>query len=214
MALCLHHSAVDAVRAVEVVLALKEDHSITDSLYSNRVLLGLVREWLRDVLPADAHERCDSKFTVVVRCMEPWRDETVSTFATRQDLIDVVCASMTLPGLNHTGWSTLRTKPCMDPLLFTPPESSVVLVSPFRDAAVPSSAAVSFHDPYRLMICGREHAAFAPSVRRLRLSALASRPVLWAWYVVWLGWKSRRALTMVCGAALVILCRAWARPPL
>ena len=57
---------------------------------------GIVRAWLAEILPADAHERCRGRVNILVS--QPMRSaRCVSDFHSRQDLIDACLASAHIP---------------------------------------------------------------------------------------------------------------------
>ncbi len=58
---------------------------------------GLVRTWLEELLPSDAAERCSGRVTVVVTEL-PWlATRSISSFDSREDLIDIALASAHVP---------------------------------------------------------------------------------------------------------------------
>ena len=63
----------------------------------------MVREWLDTLLPADAAERCRGRvYVVMLRARNPWFPFTfdrlkVADYASREELIDAVMASVHLP---------------------------------------------------------------------------------------------------------------------
>jgi hypothetical protein len=68
---------------------------------------GLVREWLDQLLPPDAHARCDGRVHISVLEVLPWRRRLVRDFSSRQSLIDTVMASAHVPWFMD-GWPVMR----------------------------------------------------------------------------------------------------------
>lgn len=76
---------------------------------------GLVEEWLDELLPADAHERCRGRITVVVTTLPTWRQVGISDFSDKRDLIDAVMASSHIPlVLDRRVAKHCRGQPCVD----------------------------------------------------------------------------------------------------
>ena len=75
----------------------------------------LVREWLQELLPEDAHERCASWCGICVLEVLPLRRRAVATFETRDDLIECLMASVHIPFLlDYKPFSSFRGKLCID----------------------------------------------------------------------------------------------------
>lgn len=60
-------------------------------------LFDLVEKTLNRLLPWDAHERCSGKLGVSVTRLWPFQNALVSTFRSRADLIEAVCAGCFIP---------------------------------------------------------------------------------------------------------------------
>ena len=55
-----------------------------------------MRDWLMEILPANAAELCSGRVHISVLCL-PYRRHHVSEFASKEDLIDTCMASAHLP---------------------------------------------------------------------------------------------------------------------
>jgi hypothetical protein len=95
-------SGVDIERAWECAMAkLERNGALQNGVKACAGIWGdLVREFLDELLPPDAHRICTSLVTIVVSCVGLpaifWR-EGVSDFPTREALLDAVMASVHVP---------------------------------------------------------------------------------------------------------------------
>jgi len=116
LAIVLHACGVDFRHATRVAYRLAEEND----LYERRLALvgvwgRLVREWLQELLPEDAHERCASWCGICVLEVLPLRRRAVATFETRDDLIECLMASVHIPFLlDYKPFSSFRGKLCID----------------------------------------------------------------------------------------------------
>ncbi|KIY96879.1 hypothetical protein MNEG_11083 [Monoraphidium neglectum] len=60
---------------------------------------GIIEQWLHDMLPADAAERCRGELGVVVTEVPAWRQLAITDFRDKEDLINCVMASAHVPML-------------------------------------------------------------------------------------------------------------------
>ena len=116
LAIVLHACGVDFRHATRVAYRLAEEND----LYERRLALvgvwgRLVREWLQELLPEDAHERCASWCGICVLEVLPLKRRAVTTFETRDDLIECLMASVHIPFLlDYKPFSSFRGKLCID----------------------------------------------------------------------------------------------------
>ena len=60
-------------------------------------LKSVLREWLEFALPDDAHERCTSRLTIIMRALRNLQLVSMSNFESRDQLIDMLVASCSIP---------------------------------------------------------------------------------------------------------------------
>ncbi|KAF8064606.1 HEBP2 [Scenedesmus sp. PABB004] len=85
--------------------------------HGTRYRLGpLLRDFLQQYLPADAHERCSGTTHVAVTRLLPyWQTQTVSSFESRDDLIAALLTSCHIPWYFDGRWMTkFRGRYCVD----------------------------------------------------------------------------------------------------
>jgi predicted acylesterase/phospholipase RssA len=59
---------------------------------------SMIEEWLNDLLPEDAHERCNHKVHIILSCVSLSQPKyTVSSFENRDDLIQCLLATIHIP---------------------------------------------------------------------------------------------------------------------
>ncbi len=80
-----------------------------------RAFLAPHIEEMERALPVDAHERANGRLFLTLRTVPSLRQRTVSEFPTRDDLLDVLAATVAVPGLTVplVHWSR-RFGPCLD----------------------------------------------------------------------------------------------------
>ncbi|KAI8470674.1 MAG: hypothetical protein J3K34DRAFT_368355 [Monoraphidium minutum] len=69
---------------------------------------GLIEQWMHDLLPADAAERCRGDLGVVVTEVPAWRQLAIDDFRDKEDLVNCVMASAHVPLL----LDRQLTRPC------------------------------------------------------------------------------------------------------
>ena len=127
---------------------------------------GLVRSWLDELLPEDAHERCQDRVSILVKqpTVEgyPWLKQlTVNDFESRQDLIDCCMASVHVPLFLDTKLTTqFRGKPCVDGSIEMFGLAKVRYELPERYTTLPTLKIAPFKDPRMRKAYAREGSDF------------------------------------------------------
>lgn len=104
----------------DVALACAEDLAQRRGLFQRPLGLagvwgGLVRRWLCELLPHDAHARCDGRVHISLLEILPWRRRLVSDFCSRSALLDAVMASLHVPlFMDGSPCAMHRGRPCID----------------------------------------------------------------------------------------------------
>ncbi|GFR41922.1 hypothetical protein Agub_g2714, partial [Astrephomene gubernaculifera] len=76
---------------------------------------GLIEQWLDELLPADAAERCRGKVTIVVTTLPNMAQVGISDFVDKRDLINAAMASSHIPVLLDLKFTRLcRGRYCVD----------------------------------------------------------------------------------------------------
>jgi hypothetical protein len=112
----------------------------------------IVRNWLDELLPDDAAERCGGRVSLIVRQVQLGSPRVspiaVSEFESRADLIDTCMASVHVPlFLDGRMTTELRGARCIDGSLALPGLPPVRYELPKRFADVPVSKLSPFKDP-------------------------------------------------------------------
>jgi len=118
LAIVLVACDVDFRHATRVAYRLAEENN----LYERRLALvgiwgRLVREWLEELLPDDAHEKCNERTRICVLEVfpPPFNRSAVSRFESKSDLIECLMASVHIPFLlDYKPCSSFRGKLCID----------------------------------------------------------------------------------------------------
>ena len=118
LAIVLVACDVDFRHATRVAYRLAEENN----LYERRLALvgiwgRLVREWLEELLPDDAHEKCNERTRICVLEVfpPPFNRSAVSRFESKGDLIECLMASVHIPFLlDYKPCSSFRGKLCID----------------------------------------------------------------------------------------------------
>jgi len=107
---------VDFRKATEVAYRLAEENGLYDRPLALVGIWGrLVREWLEELLPEDAHLTCESRVKVVLLEVFPLNRRAVEEFKSRDDLIEALMASAHIPFLlDYKPFSSFRGKLCID----------------------------------------------------------------------------------------------------
>ena len=107
---------VDFRKATEVAYRLAEENGLYDRPLALVGIWGrLVREWLEELLPEDAHLTCESRVKVVLLEVFPLNRRAVEEFKSRDDLIEALMASAHIPLLlDYKPFSSFRGKLCID----------------------------------------------------------------------------------------------------
>lgn len=122
---------------------------------------GLVREWLHQLLPHDAHARCDGRVHISILEVLPWRRRLVCDFRSRESLIDAVMASAHVPWFMD-GWPVMhhRGRLCIDAgvgaahaQLLTPDAADAIRTDPRSDDASASGSLRAFGTGGVFTIC-------------------------------------------------------------
>lgn len=89
---------VEPEQVMESAYKLSKDHNIWEKPMG---LLGcwgtIIEQWLDDLLPADAAERCSGQVGIVVTQLPFCNQQSISDFKDKQDLINVAMASAHVP---------------------------------------------------------------------------------------------------------------------
>lgn len=114
---------VDMLRSVDVAYRLSVDAGVYDSLSGLAFVWGgLIRSWLDELLPEDAHVRCTGSvelFTLALRL--PPRHLGVRSFDSRADLLSACAASIHIPlFLDGRLTARFRGQRCVDSYLIAP----------------------------------------------------------------------------------------------
>lgn len=127
----------------------------------------IVRTWLDELLPADAHSRCSSRVALLVskplvpvaalalggplltrtghRCVERL---VVSEFGTRQEVVDAAMASVHIPLFLDGHWtSSFRGAPCIDGSFAWAGETPEYRLPAPRFASLPTVRVSPMRDP-------------------------------------------------------------------
>jgi len=118
LAIVLAACDVDFRHATRVAYRLAEENN----LYERRLALvgiwgRLVREWLEELLPEDAHERCSGWTEVCILEVfpPPFHRRAVSRFESKADLIECLLASAHIPVLlDYKPCASYKGKLCID----------------------------------------------------------------------------------------------------
>lgn len=131
LAIALLACDIDIRHATEVAYRLALDNNLYERPLALIGVWGrLLREWLEELLPEDAHKRCESWIKVSVLEVnfpptfpseptsfppEPFVRKAYSHFESKQDLIECLMASAHIPLLlNYKPFSTFRGRLCID----------------------------------------------------------------------------------------------------
>lgn len=89
---------VNEDKAVRVAHRLAEEYGVYDRPAGLAGIWGsLIRDWLEELLPADAAERCAGRVRLVVTEVPSLRIRYLENFESKQDLIDANMASVHIP---------------------------------------------------------------------------------------------------------------------
>ncbi|CAM9280904.1 unnamed protein product [Choristocarpus tenellus] len=99
LAACLAACDADMNRAMDLALDLCDENEVWERpLGLAGVWGGMVRDWLNDLLPHDAHSICRERVNLVMLPLwPPGRRKAVSDFSSKADLIDACMASVHIP---------------------------------------------------------------------------------------------------------------------
>lgn len=101
---------VPAEQVLETAYALSLKHNIWERpLGLMGTWGGLVEQWLHDLLPADAAERCSGQVGIVVTQLPFCNQVSISDFKDKADLINVAMASAHVPMFLVSGGPPLRS---------------------------------------------------------------------------------------------------------
>lgn len=80
---------------------------------------AILRQWLDELLPEDAHERCQGRVKIIATRMPRMKLVYLDEFATRDDVIDSLMASVHIPFfLDGNGSFTYKGEPYIDGSIF------------------------------------------------------------------------------------------------
>jgi predicted acylesterase/phospholipase RssA len=85
-------------RIASSAYALSRHHKIWDKPMGLAGGWGsVIEQWLHDILPDDAHDRCSGGLGVIVTQLPTWRQLSIQEFESKADLINCVMASAHVP---------------------------------------------------------------------------------------------------------------------
>jgi hypothetical protein len=128
LAIALLACDIDIRHATEAAYRLATENNLYERPLALVGVWGrLLREWLEELLPEDAHERCESWIKVSVLEVnfpplesttfpsDPFVRKAYSHFESKQDLIECLMASAHIPLLlNYKPFTTFRGRLCID----------------------------------------------------------------------------------------------------
>ncbi|QDZ24921.1 patatin-like phospholipase [Chloropicon primus] len=116
LAIALVACGIDFRHSAKVAYRLAEENKIYERPLALVGVWGrLVREWLEELLPEDAHKLCESRVGICVLEVLPLKRTRVSSFRSRSDLIEALMASVHIPFLlDYKPFSSFRGRLCID----------------------------------------------------------------------------------------------------
>jgi len=100
-------SGVDLNHAVRVSYDIGMEARVWDKWNHFGLFGPLIRQWLEILLPPDAHIRCTNRIRILLTRVPGFRQQYVSQFASREELIDAVMASVHVPFFLN--WKPLKS---------------------------------------------------------------------------------------------------------
>uniref|UniRef100_A0A7S2XFS4 PNPLA domain-containing protein n=1 Tax=Lotharella oceanica TaxID=641309 RepID=A0A7S2XFS4_9EUKA len=100
-------SGVDLNHAVRVSYDIGMEARVWDRWNHFGLFGPLIRKWLEILLPDDAHIRCSNRVRILLTRVPGFRQQYVSQFATREELINAVMASVHVPFFLN--WKPLKS---------------------------------------------------------------------------------------------------------
>jgi len=116
LAATMTHAGVDFGDATELALGMAAKAGVWDRSTGLYGIWGpMIRDWLDELLPPDAHERVIDKLSLLLTPVPTFGKEKIDSFVDRDDLIDCNMASVHLPWfLDGKPVTTFRNRPCID----------------------------------------------------------------------------------------------------